>query len=179
MHEHLPRLRPEFYRGFAMVHWTMTTQNRATGWLDDRFHLQWREMLLHTATRYRMLCPTYCLMPDHAHILWAGIAETADQRAAMRFFRTHTGSVLSTHTWQKQSFDHVLREHEQANDAVATACRYIVENPVRKGLARESADWRFSGAMIPGYPFLDPKNDGFWHLFWRIYNELRATADVA
>jgi len=38
----------ETYRGFASVHWTMTVDHRRTGWLDERFHLQLRELLLHT-----------------------------------------------------------------------------------------------------------------------------------
>src|SRR5439155_8879272 len=39
---HLPRLSPEFYRGFAVVHWTITLERRAKGWLNDLFHSQFR-----------------------------------------------------------------------------------------------------------------------------------------
>lgn len=83
---HLPRLAPEFYRGFAVVHWVMTVDRRATGWLDALRHAQFREALLDTTVRYEMLCPTYCLMPDHAHFVWMGIAPTTDQRLAATFF---------------------------------------------------------------------------------------------
>ena len=57
---HLPRLAPEFYRGFAAVLWTITLERRATGWLDDRFHLHFRELLLHAAARAipKGLCPS-------------------------------------------------------------------------------------------------------------------------
>ena len=48
---HLPRLAPEFYRNFAAVLWTITREHRATGWLDDPFHLHFRELLLHAAAR--------------------------------------------------------------------------------------------------------------------------------
>jgi hypothetical protein len=40
---HLPRLAPEFYQGFAVVLWTTTLERRATGWLDEPFHLHFRE----------------------------------------------------------------------------------------------------------------------------------------
>src|SRR5205823_847936 len=40
---YLPRLAPEAYRGHAVVHWTLTLANRATGWLTDQFHQQFRE----------------------------------------------------------------------------------------------------------------------------------------
>ena len=46
---HLPRLAPEFYRGFAAVFWTITLERRATGWLDAAFHAQFRELLLHAS----------------------------------------------------------------------------------------------------------------------------------
>lgn len=75
---HLLRLAPEFYRGRAVVHWTMTMDDRRIGWLDREFHARCRESLLHTMVRYHMLSPIYCLMPDHAHFVWMGIAENAD-----------------------------------------------------------------------------------------------------
>lgn len=92
---HLPRLAPEFYRGFAVVHWVMTVDRRATGWLDALRHAQFREALLHTMVRYDMLCPTYCLMPDHAHFVWMGIAPLADQRSAATFCRRATNRLLA------------------------------------------------------------------------------------
>jgi hypothetical protein len=42
-HRNLPRLSADFYRGQAYVHWTMTIQERATGWLDPAFHFRFRE----------------------------------------------------------------------------------------------------------------------------------------
>ena len=36
--DHLRRLEPEYYRGHAYVHWTMTMQDRKTGWLIPIFY---------------------------------------------------------------------------------------------------------------------------------------------
>jgi len=60
---HLPRLAPESHRGFAVVHWTITVERRATGWLDENFHLKFRELLLHAAAREGLFCPVYVPMP--------------------------------------------------------------------------------------------------------------------
>jgi hypothetical protein len=54
--DHLPRLDAPAYRGAAWVHWTMTTRDRSTGWLDDRMHGRVRELLLHTMTRHFLHC---------------------------------------------------------------------------------------------------------------------------
>lgn len=171
MHEHLPRLEPEYYRGFAVVHWIMAVDERATGWVDERFHLCWREVLLHALARYEMFCPAYCLMPDHVHLVWMGVSEASDQRNAMKFFRTNTTPMLMPRSWQRQPYDHVLRDEERKSDAFATICHYVFENPVRKGLCGRWQEYPFLGAMVPGYPSLDPRADEFWEIFWRIYSE--------
>ena len=170
MHTHLPRLEPVYYRGFAMVHWVMTVDERATGWLDERFHLRWREAMLHTMARHEIFCPAYCVMPDHAHVMWMGGTTESDQRNAMKFFRTNTTPLLTPQSWQRQGYDHVLRESEKKAGAFTTICNYVFENPVRKRLSARWQDYPFLGTMVPGYPTLDPRKDDFWEKFWRIYN---------
>ncbi|MBI3881476.1 MAG: hypothetical protein HY301_15605, partial [Verrucomicrobia bacterium] len=59
----LPRLERRHYQAFAAVHWRMRVEPRSPGWLTERFHLQFRELLTHTATREKLFCPAYCLMP--------------------------------------------------------------------------------------------------------------------
>ncbi|HMP96407.1 MAG TPA: hypothetical protein PKA51_05755 [Kiritimatiellia bacterium] len=173
-HAHLPRLAPEFYRGFAMVHWTLSIHDRKTGWLHDPFHSRFREVLLHAAVRYDFLCPVYCLMPDHAHMIWCGVDEASDQRNAIKFFKTHTKPLLTPAAWQRESYDNVLREKDRERNAFQAASYYILANPVRTGLCAQVADWPFSGAMAPGYPDLSPHDPAFWDLFWRIYAARRA-----
>ena len=147
---HLPRLEPQFYRGFAVVHWVMAVQDRRTGWLTPEFHYRCRETLLHTMVRYHLSSPAYCLMPDHAHFIWMGVHEGADQALAAEFFRRQTNSLLAPASWQKQAFDHVLREHERKRGAFGSVCHYVFENPGRKGLVAAWQEWKFSGATLPG-----------------------------
>jgi putative transposase len=91
---HLSRLSPEFYRSFAVVHWTITLKQPATGWLNETFHLRFRELLLHTAAREKLFCPTYVLMPDHMHLVWMGMSIKSEQRNAMKFLRKHLAEEL-------------------------------------------------------------------------------------
>src|SRR5207245_11328722 len=86
-HDYLRRLPPEYYRGRAAVHWSMSMEDRKTGWLIPIFYYKFREILTHAAFRYGFCCPIYCCMPDHLHLLWVGILETCDQRVAARYFR--------------------------------------------------------------------------------------------
>lgn len=93
--DHLKRLPPEYYRGQAYVHWSITMDERKTGWLVPIFYYKFRELLTHTMFRYGACCPIYCLMPDHIHLLWLGILDGSDQRNAMKFFRGQLNPVLS------------------------------------------------------------------------------------
>jgi REP element-mobilizing transposase RayT len=116
---YLPRLQRENYQGDAAVHWTMPIAKRGVGWLNEIFHVQCREMMLHAAAREGLFCPAYCLMPDHVHLLWMGLRGDTDQRNGMKFLREHLGPLLHPHRFQHQAHDHVLRDEERKQDALA------------------------------------------------------------
>ena len=44
---YLPRLPREYYRGDSVVHWTLPISHRRVGWLDERFHSVFRELVKH------------------------------------------------------------------------------------------------------------------------------------
>lgn len=165
----LPRLGDEAYRGPAVVFWTHTVDQRATGWLDERFHTAFREICLHTAVRENLFCPVYTLMPDHVHFIWMGVSSSSDQRPAARFLRTFLGKELKPFSWQHQPHDRVLREEERRQKAFMAMVDYIAMNPVRAGLAVAPEDWRYTGCIIPGYPDLHPLKAGFWEKFWSLH----------
>jgi putative transposase len=165
----LPRLPREYYQGDSVVHWTLPVFDRATGWLSDPFHSNFRELMLHAAVREGLFCPVYCLMPDHIHLLWMGLRLDSDQRNGMAFLRTHLKPLLAPAKFQPQAHDHVLRAEDRRKNAFAQGCRYILENPIRAGLAERVSDWKFMGAVVPGYPKLDPRANDYWRIFWKFY----------
>jgi hypothetical protein len=148
----------------------MTIEARATGCLNDLFHARWREALLHALVQHHLLCPVYCLMPDHAHFVWLGGSLGSDQRRAATEFRRITNRLLAPRSWQREAYDHVLREAERKRDAFGAACWYVLENLVRKDLIADWKNYPYSGALVSGYPDLDPRRADFWEVFWKIYN---------
>jgi putative transposase len=169
----LPRLDRAHYQGDAVVHWTLTIYDRATGWLTPEFHFRFRELMFHAAAREGLVCPAYCLMPDHMHLIWMGLRLDTDQLNGMAFLRTHLEPALSRARFQRQAHDHVLREDERKRNAFAKVCFYITANPVRAGLVKEGQAWPFAGCVVPGYPILDIFGEGHWSKFWKIYGEMR------
>jgi REP element-mobilizing transposase RayT len=81
-------------------------------------------------------------MPDHAHLLltpYEGVAlfdilgdmKSASSHIANRALH-RKGSI-----WMDESFDYILRN----GDDVLKKARYILENPVRKGLVADPLAW--------------------------------------
>ena len=178
---HLPRLPRPYYQAFALVHWTITLEERAKGWLDASFHAFFRELLLHAAAREALLCPAYVLMPDHLHVIWMGLKLSSDQINGMRFLRKHlqleftrrNPSGAPPYELQKQSHDSVMRQEERKHGAFASTCFYVLNNPVRAELVPHPRQWPWLGAVLPGYPDLHPLDEDFWPLFWKRYQEQR------
>ncbi len=171
--ERLPRLPCEYYQGDSVVHWTLPVFDRATGWLSDAFHALFRELMLHTAAREGLYCPTYCLMPDHLHLVWMGLRLDTDQLNGMAFLRTHLEPALSPAKFQPQPHDHVLRAQQRRQNAFAETCRYDLANPVRAGLVGQPEEWEFTGCVVPGYPRLHPLEPDYWPTFWKLFANAR------
>jgi hypothetical protein len=109
-------------------------------------------------------------MPDHAHFVRLGGSAGSDQRRAVTEFRRTTNRLLAPRKWQREAYDHVLREAEWKRDAFSAACWYVLENPMRKDMVPDWKNYPYSGALVPGYPDLDPRREDFWEVFWKIYN---------
>ncbi len=170
---HLPRLAPDRYRGFAFIHWSMSIDDRATGWLTPDFHNAFRAHLHHASACYHLICPMYCLMPDHIHLLWVGLRLASDQTLAVRRLRRGLNEEFNPLQFQKQAFDRVLREEERERGAFQSVAFYILANPVRAGLVERTEEYPYSGAVIEGFPEVNIHDEGYWEFFWRCYAEQR------
>lgn len=90
----------------------------------------------------------YCFMPDHVHVLIEGVREDADARKfivkAKQCSAHAYASRFGQRLWQPFGYEHVLRDDEK----VQVVARYIVENPVRAGLATTVLEYPFVGSEV-------------------------------
>jgi REP element-mobilizing transposase RayT len=89
---------------------------------------------------------TYVIMPDHVHLvveLSSGNLSLAVNNLG-KFTARRINSILGRRGtfWQHGFYEHCLRSEKSLWAHVA----YILENPVRAGLAERWEDWPFSGA---------------------------------
>ncbi|HRQ89858.1 MAG TPA: hypothetical protein PLA50_13745 [Bacteroidia bacterium] len=176
--DHLRRLDRSHYSGLAIVHWTHSIDSRKTGWLDEAFHVAFREALIHCGFLYELWCPAYCLMPDHIHLVWSGIAAESDQLSATAWLRRRMNGWLKPGgvRLQKQAYDHVLRESDRQRFGFEHLIGYVFANPERAGLIEGDAPrnaWLCRDSILPGYPEVswqrtDP--DRYWDLYWKLYH---------
>ena len=97
----------------------------------------------------------------------------SDQKTAVEFLRRQLKPILAKKSVQLQRMpsDHVLRQEERNRDSFENHTAYILENPVRAGLAEHADAWPYGCAVVPGYPDLDIWASDYWDKFWRIYHE--------
>src|SRR5439155_11808233 len=102
----------------------------------------------HDGKAYRLLA--WVVMPNHIHVL----AEMCKPLGTvLRNWKSYTGSEanklldrVGETFWQGDYFDRYIRDRAHYRKVV----RYIENNPVKAGLAREPAQWRRSSAPFRG-----------------------------
>jgi REP element-mobilizing transposase RayT len=119
--------------------------------------------LRHYRDRGFWMVYAYCLMPDHLHAvvrlripgrgrtpLWE--AEGAPPRELVRLvgqFKSYTTTQvawkhgLPGSLWQRDFYDRIPRGEEEFR----AQCRYVLENPVRRGLVAEWREYPWAGIM--------------------------------
>ncbi len=105
------------------------------------------EILGSMIKKERCIVPVYCFMPDHQHLIITGTRSDSDIWKAIVSYKQRTGFWMSKNNpeirWQKDFYDHVIR----IDGDVATQVRYILDNPVRKGLVSSWDEYPFKGAI--------------------------------
>jgi putative transposase len=98
--------------------------------------------------RYGHAVYAFCLMRDHLHLLLTpgksgfGIPQFvgAFKSLSTRAFWQCGGSER---LWQRHYHDHILRSEE----GVLAVAEYVLDNPVRSGLAASRGEYRYAGTM--------------------------------
>lgn len=144
--------RPSRLKGFSYTGLHRYSLTFCTNWKRKLFHDATAvdlvlSQFLRVADKERFAILAYCFMPDHVHLLIEGLALDSDGRKFITKSKQCSGhayaQAFQTRLWQPFGFEHVLRDEEKVH-AVA---RYILENPVRAGLAATVMDYPFLGSQ--------------------------------
>jgi REP element-mobilizing transposase RayT len=136
------RIHPALVPG-GIYHATARGNDRDTIFRDEFDYLDFIRGLAKVVGRYGWRCHSFCLLPNHYHLL----IETPEPnlgngmhllngRYARRFNSRH-GRV--GHLFQGPYRAELVARDEH----LLEVCRYIALNPVRAGLVRDSSAWRW------------------------------------
>ena len=141
------RLQEITYKGEISVSFTLCIEDRFPLFKKASIVNNFKNILRSEVKRSFCIVPVYCYMPDHQHLIVSGTNSEADTLSLIRKYKQKTGYWLAQHQisagWQKDFFDHIIRK----NEGLINLARYILENPVRKGLVEDWQDYPFNGAI--------------------------------
>lgn len=97
--------------------------------------------------RYAVL--SWCVMPNHAHVVYAALGEHSPddiQHSWKSYTATRINRLLEAggQFWEHESFDHLIRTEEACERFI----RYVELNPVAAGLVRDASEWPLSSARL-------------------------------
>ncbi len=136
------------YRGARRYFLTFCTRNRQPAFHDAHVVALVIGQIRRTTRESGFVILAYCVMPDHAHLLVDGATASADLREFVKRAKQASGQAYARTArrplWQEGYYERVVRPGDDARKLV----RYIVENPVRAGLARVPADYPHLGSDL-------------------------------
>ena len=142
-----PRLRTASYTAKRTYFVTFCVLGRAPVFGDPGCASAASDVILRYRKRGYYFLPAYCVMPDHVHLL---ILPTAPGRHLSRIVATIKNAIAydlrGMHVgvrWQWGYYDRLLR----TSDSTRQIAKYVVMNPVRKGLVTDFRDWRYGGII--------------------------------
>ncbi len=148
INERKHRLPVDIYEGFTTVSFTLCVKNRAAVFRNCDMVKRFSETLIAEAASRGCNVHVYLFMPDHLHVILRGNCDNAQPLKAMNGFKQKTGYWLSKNDvrskWQKDYYDHIIRKEED----LLKHTRYIVDNPVRKGIVKNWTDCLFKGSTV-------------------------------
>ena len=135
---------PRFVLPGIPHHVTQRGNRRERTFFEDEDYELYLDLLAGAARRAHVEVWSYCLMPNHVHIILVPQDEDGLRRTFGDLHRRYTGYInarmrTTGHLWQGR-FGSVAMDEAH----LVAAFRYVALNPVRAGLVKRATDWQWS-----------------------------------
>ena len=139
----MPRL-PRLVLPGVPYHVTQRGNRRERTFFEDGDYALYRDLLGDAARRAESQVISYCLMPNHVHLIVVPSDPDGLRRTFADAHRRYTGFINARHRWTghlwQGRFGAVLMDEAH----LAHAARYVALNPVRARLCDRAEDWPWS-----------------------------------
>lgn len=142
------RLDPELYIGEKIISFTLCINERKNLFTEESIFKTFETILIKESNTFDASLIVYLFMPDHCHILIKGNSEQSDIKECIDMFKQKSGFWLARNLpdvrWQKDYYDHILRENEDLKEHI----KYILCNPVRNNIVDEWLLYPYKGSTV-------------------------------
>ncbi|WP_288425062.1 transposase [uncultured Spirosoma sp.] len=136
---------------FARFDKAMDTAMQGNDWLREFAVADIVRSAMHHYDGTGYMLHAYCIMPNHVHMLVTALPDNKPFCTIMKSLKGYTArkaNALLSRTgqpfWQPESYDHVVR-HAAEFQRITT---YILNNPIKAGLAKDWSDWPYSYVAV-------------------------------
>jgi len=150
-------------------HVTQRGNRRQQTFFEDGDYALYRDLLAEAARRSGASVWSYCLMPNHVHVII--VPQDADglRRTFADAHRRYTGYINARHRWTGHLWQGRFGAVAMDEPHLAAAARYVALNPVRARLVERADQWPWSStrahfageddALVEVAPLLDRLGD--------------------
>ena len=151
------RLKQFNYSGYYKYSVTICAEKKKEIFICDEVIMPCIEILKEVSEKYLFNIWAYCFMPNHLHILSEGKDQNSNFRKFISVFKQKTSFNFKnnnikkiynyydvTRLWQENYYERVLRKEDDTIEVT----KYILNNPVRKGLIENYYDYPYSGSFM-------------------------------
>jgi putative transposase len=110
---------------------------------EDDYAL-YRDLLAEGCAGNRVAVWSYCLMPNHVHLIMVPAAAEGLARALGEAHRRYTGYINARHRVTGHLFQGRFGSVAMDEPHLLAAARYVALNPVSARLVKRARDWRWS-----------------------------------
>lgn len=137
---------PRFVLPGVSHHVTQHGNRRERTFFEDGDYALYLDLLADAARRASTEIWSYCLMPNHVHVVLVPRDEDGLRRTFGDLHRRYTGYInarmrTTGHLWQGR-FGSVAMDEAH----LVASFRYVALNPVRARLTRRATDWKWSSS---------------------------------
>ena len=141
------RLNKKLYTGFVRATFTLCVRDRKKLFIEKIVVDEFLKIFKKVVSNYNVLNWVYIFMPEHFHTVIEGRTKETNILKAIVMFKQKTGYWLVKNKfdtkWQKDFYDHIHRKDEDLIKHI----KYILDNPVRRGLVKNWYEYPFKGAL--------------------------------
>lgn len=123
---------------------------------DASDYATYLRLLRRAADRYDLRILTYCLMPNHVHLIVVPPSEESLPRSLQWAHSRYAEYANQRHDWTGHLWQQRFRSAPMDEAHLYWAARYVLGNPVRSGLVRHATEWRWSAAAAHAGLRTDP-----------------------